>query len=187
MASLERLTASETVYDLEQRLFALPLHGDVHTRLCEACQSKHRGMPASPDHRQPTTIDLRSARHRDRIPNGRTCQHRDTEAEGVVKMGCHRSDWIVLQARIDDDNLVTLRIQMRPNRHQRQRHGKEYRLGVIQNNLTTFTRGARMPVSLCRHTCHRSASCVSAQSFTLSRNRPLTFVQQVASHTTPRL
>src|SRR6185437_4636928 len=51
----------EPLDDLRERLFALPLHRHIDGRLSQAFATKHRRMPASPDHRQIRARPLRCA------------------------------------------------------------------------------------------------------------------------------
>ena len=70
---------------------------------------------------------LDGARHADRIGNRRPGQHRHPEAERAGKLRQHGCLRVRLQTRIDDDDLILLRVELGADGHQRQRHGEEHR------------------------------------------------------------
>ena len=51
------------------------------------------------------------------VTDGSTRQHGHTQAEGLIELCYHGGDRIILKARIDDHDFVTLRIQMRADGH----------------------------------------------------------------------
>src|SRR5207249_2014316 len=100
---------------LSEGLLSLRLHSDVYTRLLKALPAEHRGVPATPDHRQVRAIGFGGLRYSDGILDWRASQDRHAQAERLIQMRPHGRLRVILQSPIQDNDLIARRIQMRPD------------------------------------------------------------------------